>query len=318
MKDIKFLGIPFSGGQDHSGVEKAPQTFRDRGLLQRLPAPVRDLGDLDFSLCGERSTGVIRNERLCGLGNALISAAIESENLAHSFLLNLGGDHGLALGTIHGVLAHFPDIIVVWADAHGDVNTPQSSPTGNFHGMPLSFLLRGAQGREHFSWIQRFLKPNRLIYMGPRDLDPAEKTTIEDLGIQWFSSDDIRRFGAEVLLRHALKLADPSGLAPIHLSFDVDVFDPSDVVATGTQVEEGPEKNELIKIAQILGGSQRLRSMDLVEVNPDFSHEKKACETLDIATRLILSVTNPIFRPQPIAYTQRVFPSYRNFLGISA
>lgn len=318
MKHIKYLGVPFSAGQPHTGVEAAPETFRRMSFLRKLPGSIRDLGDLDFSLCGERTRGAIHNEHLCGLGNALISEAIESENLSQSFLLNVGGDHGMALGTIHGLLSHYPDLVVVWADAHGDINTPASSHTGNFHGMPLSFLVNGPQGREHFSWLRRRLPPGRLIYMGPRDLDPAEKQMIEELGIQWYSSEDINQFGAEVLLRHALRIADPTGTAPIHLSFDVDVFDATDVVATGTRVADGPRKDEMMKLGRLLGESGRLRSMDLVEVNPDFSHEKKTCETLELAMRFTLSVTKPIFAPSPLPYPQTVFPSFRNYFGVSA
>lgn len=318
MRDIKFLGVPFNAGQPHAGVDRAPDTFRDLGFFRKLPVTVEDLGDLDFSLCGEKSEGIIRNEKLCGLGNALISESIESENLSKSFLLNVGGDHGLALGTIHGLLSHYPDLVVVWADAHGDINTPHSSSTGNFHGMPLSFLMHGSQGREHFTWLRRRLPAGRLIYMGPRDLDPAEQRIIEELGIQWYSSDDINEFGVEVLLRHALKIADPTGTAPIHLSFDVDVFDAHDVVATGTRVAEGPCKNEMMKLGRLLGETGRLRSMDLVEVNPDFSHEKKTCETLELAMRFTLSVMRPIFTPGPVTYPQPVFPSYRNYFGVSA
>ena len=318
MRNIKFLGIPFSGGQPHPGVEKAPESLREAGLFHRLSANVKDLGDLDFSLCGERAPGIIRNERLCSLGNALISEAIASEKLSDSFLLNAGGDHGLALGTIHGLLAHYPDLVVVWADAHGDINTPHGSQTGNFHGMPLSFLMHGSQGREHFSWLRRRLRPERLIYMGPRDLDPAEKEIIGELGIQWYSSDEINQFGADVLLRHALRIADPSGTSSIHLSFDVDVFDASDVVATGTRVPSGPAIVQMMKLGQLLGETGRLRSMDLVEINPEFSHEKETCETLELAMRFTLSVTRPMFTPSPASFPHTVFPSFGSFTGLSA
>lgn len=318
MRDIKYLGIPFSGGQPHRGVELSPQVFRDPDFLSRLPAAVRDLGDLDFSLCGDREDGLIKNERLSGLGNALISSAIESENLKNSFLLNVGGDHGMALGTIHGLLAHYPDLVVVWADAHGDLNTPEASPSGNFHGMPLSFLIQGSQGRKDFSWLRRRLRPNRLIYMGPRDLDPTEKEMIRTLGIQWYSSSDINAFGAGNLLRHALKIADPTGRAPLHLSFDVDVFDANDVEATGTRVAEGPEKNEILKLGKLLGETGRLRSMDLVEVNPELGHEKKISETLELAMRFTLSVTTPVFAPRPEVLPHPVLPSLRNVFGVSA
>ena len=318
MKNIKFLGIPFSAGQPHEGVQKSPDIFRRRDFLKRLPAHVVDLGDLDFHLCGAKSNGIIKNERINGLGNALISRAIETENLRDSFLLNVGGDHGLALGTIHGLLHHYPDLVVVWADAHGDINTPYSSNTGNFHGMPLSFLLKGSQGRDHFSWMRKLLRPERLIFMGPRDLDPSEKNTIEELGIQWYSSQNINDFGAESLLKHALHIADPAGKSPIHLSFDIDVFDAHDVKSTGTRVHSGPRKNEILKLGRLLGETGRLRSMDLVEVNPEIGHEMQISETLELALRFTLSVTESVFSRVPESYPHPIFPSFKKFYGVSA
>lgn len=289
MNTVKFLGIPFNAGQPHLGVEKAPKSLREAGLLRNL-GRVEDLGDLDFSLCGERTMGPVKNERLCGLGNALISEAIASEDLSESFLLNAGGDHGLSLGSIHGLLHHYPDLVVIWADAHGDINPPEASSSGNFHGMPLSFLLKGDQGRRSFSWLRRRLKPGQLIYMGPRDLDTAEKQIIEDLGIQWYSSQDLNAYGSRALLKRALRIADPRGMKPIHLSFDVDVFDSLDVVATGTRVSEGPRRDEIFSLGQEIALTGRLRSMDLVEINPDLSHEMHPCETLGLAMRFTESV----------------------------
>lgn len=318
MKHIKFLGIPFSAGQPHRGVEVAPRTLRETGFLRALPGKVLDLGDLDFSLCGERSEGLIKNEKQSALGNALISEAIASEDLRQSFLLCAGGDHGLALGTIHGLLAHYPDMVVIWADAHGDINTPQTSHSGNFHGMPLSFLLNGDQGIHSFRWLRRTLRPGQLIYMGPRDLDGGERALIEDLGIQWYSSEDINSFGVEALLKHALRIADPSGRCPLHLSFDVDVFDAPDVVATGTRVAQGPLKSEIMKLGRLVGQTGRLRSMDLVEVNPELCHETQTRETLELARRFTLSVTAPMFPPRPVQEPQLVLPSLKQLYPVSA
>lgn len=296
MKSIKFLGIPFSAGQPMGGVENAPEILLSE--LQKRAREIIDLGSLDFSLCGDRTSGIIKNERLCGLGNALISEVISGENLKDSFLLNVGGDHGLALGTIHGMLHHHPDLVVVWVDAHGDINTPMSSSSGNFHGMPLSFLMNGCQGREDFAWLRKRLPANRLIYMGPRDLDPEERTIIEDAGIQYYSSADINDYGTELLLKHALKIADPEQKCKIHLSFDVDVFDEADVEATGTRVKDGPRRSEILKLGSLLGQTGRLCSMDLVEINPDLAEVEKVGETIALAMELTLSVLDNLQAPE--------------------
>jgi arginase len=323
MMKIKFLGIPFSAGQPFHGVQRAPEIFRNQLKQKHV---FTDLGDLDFSLCGKHSSGIIKNERICGLGNALISETIVKENLNDSFLLNVGGDHGMALGTIHGLLHHNSDLIVVWVDAHGDINTPHTSATGNFHGMPLSFLLKGNQGREEFSWLRKRLSPERLIYLGPRDLDHEEKVIIEESGIQYYSSEDINNDGVEVLLNHALKIADPTGRSSIHLSFDVDVFDEADVVATGTRVKDGPRKNEILKLASLLGQSGRLQSMDLVEVNPELGSEEKIQETVDLALQFTQSVLagfpneepkknrdNALFFQEPPIFQDPVRKMYHQF-----
>lgn len=156
--------------------------------------------------------------------------------------------------------------------------------------MPLSFLIKGSQGREDFAWLRKRLPPGRLIYMGPRDLDHEEKTIIEDSGIQYYSSEDINKYGVEVLLSHALKIADPTGDNKIHLSFDVDVFDEADVAATGTRVKDGPRKSEILKLASLLGETGRLVSMDLVEINPELGTDLKIRETVELALQFTHSV----------------------------
>jgi arginase len=286
MKTIKVLGCPFSFGQPHFGVEKTPELLRELKLLDQLNAiaPVIDLGDLDFSLCHKfLPLETIKKSAQNSLANELISSCIEGEDLTQSFLLNLGGDHGMGLGTVHGLLAQNPDTVVVWADAHGDVNTPESSPSGNFHGMPLSFLMKVARDPVLFPWIKRTLLPSRLIMVGPRDLDQAERDIIEDLKISYFSSEEMNEFGARHLLKKALLEVDPEGRCPIHLSFDVDLFDSMDVISTGTRVESGPYMPEIFNLGKILGATGRLRSMDLVELNPKLGYDSDMRKTFLLA-----------------------------------
>ncbi len=286
MKNIKVLGCPFSFGQPHKGVEKTPPMLRELKLLEHLNqiASVIDLGDLDFSLCQKYSPfESIKNSVQNSLANELLSSCIESEDLSASFLLNLGGDHGMGLGSVHGLLTKNPDTVVVWADAHGDMNTPECSPTGNFHGMPLAFLMQIARDPILFPWIKRTLLPSKLIMVGPRDLDPVEKNIIEDLQIVYFSSEEMNKFGARHLLKKALNQVDPEGRCPIHLSFDVDLFDSMDIISTGTRVESGPYMPEIFSLGKILGSTGRLRSMDLVELNPGLGMENEMLRTFYLA-----------------------------------
>lgn len=298
MKDIKVLGIPFDFGQDHIGVRLAPHVLRESNLISRLQeiAPTIDREDIifPFKLKESKQEGAIKHSLAASLGTKSISDQIERENLDESFLLNIGGDHGLSLGTIHGLLAHRPETIVVWADAHGDINTPEVSPSGNFHGMPLAFLL-GLAKHPHFSWIRRKLLPEKLIFFGPRDLDQGEKDIIEQHSIQYFSSEDVNRLGAKEVLEMALHKADPFATCPIHLSFDVDVFDQFDIHSTGTKVPHGPKLEELFLMGGILAETGRLKSMDLVELNPQIGNAPSVERSIALVLEFLESTLKQVF-----------------------
>lgn len=298
MNKLKLMGSCYNFGQDHRGVSEAPLFLRKLGLIDDLNtfADVKDLGDIDFSLCnGKLRHARIKNAHANSLANHLISQTIERESLENEFLLHIGGDHGSALGSIHGILSHRPDTIVVWADAHGDINTPSSSITKNFHGMPLSFLLDIAGERNLFPWIKHSLPANQLIYIGPRDLDPAEKHIIKELNIQYFSSEDMNTYGSAFLLSKAMKKIDPEGKRPIHLSFDVDIMDQNHIVSTGTRVSSGPRLSEVFSIGKYLGETGRLRSMDVVELNPDIGNENEILSSFYTAVEFMKYTLNPVF-----------------------
>lgn len=299
MNKIKLLGSPFNFGQDHKGVALAPAFLRKLGLVDDLQnfADVHDLGDIDFSLCsGKLRHKNIKHAHANSLANHLISQTLEREDLRQSFLLNLGGDHGMALGSVHGILSHRPDTIVVWADAHGDINTPSTTVTKNFHGMPLSFLLDLTRERTLFPWIKNTLVANNLLFIGPRDLDPAEKKIIAELGIHYFSSDDMNTYGTTHLLSKALKTIDPEGKRPIHLSFDVDIMDKNHIVSTGTRVQSGPALEEVFKIGKVLGETGRLRSMDLVELNPELGTEEEILRSFFTAMEFLKLTLGSVFQ----------------------
>jgi len=296
MHNIKLLGIPFHYGQEKNGVQFAPKIFRYLGGVERLNqiASVNDLGDLRFSFNKSRSDNSwIKFEDAVNLANQMIALTIGHEDLETSFLLNVGGDHGLGLGSVAGMLGHNPETIVVWADAHGDINTPLTSPTGNFHGMPLSFLLSGDQ--DIFPWLKHKISPKKIILFGPRSLDEGEKKIIENLSIQYFSSEDINRWGGKALLIEALKIADPQNKCPIHLSLDVDLFDPQDIFSTGTREDKGPKLPEIFNMGKFLGSTGRLRSMDIVELNPEIGTEAQVRLTYEMTMKFIEYVLSHAF-----------------------
>ncbi len=270
MRNIKILGIPFDFGQEHFGVRMASEHLLTNGLKERLKkiASTRNLGNIRLPFKETESTkGTIKYSQQASSASEEISRTIEDEDISESFLLNIGGDHGMSLGTIHGILASRPDTVIVWADAHGDINTPETSPSGNFHGMPLAFLVNAAK-HEDFFWLKNFIQAGKLILIGPRDLDQGEMDIIQRLGIHYFSSDDLNRFGAKEIIDIALHRADPLGTCPIHLSFDVDLCDQRDMKSTGTSVPLGPKLEEIFLMGGILAETGRLKSMDVVEFNP--------------------------------------------------
>lgn len=292
MKNIKVLGIPFNYGQGHEGVRLGYKHLCISGLNSRISPYFRTAyNEINFHPRFHEPIDKIKFLNQASAANELISDIISDMELTDTFLLNIGGDHGMGLGTVHGMLNQNPETIVVWADAHGDINTPQTSPSGNFHGMPLAFLLEKARHKK-LSWIREKLLPEKLILIGPRDLDEGEKAIIRDLGICYFSSEQMNRFGTKDLLEMALLRLDPMGRCPIHLSFDVDLFDGSDVVATGTRVSEGPRKEEVFQIGEVLAQTGRLRSMDIVELNPMLGefHE------VESSTKLVLHFLERTFR----------------------
>lgn len=302
MKNIKVLGIPFNYGQGHEGVRWGYKHLRISDLDSKInPYFQTSYNEINFHPRFSEPTDKIKFLHQASSANKLISDIISEMDLTDTFLLNAGGDHGMGLGTVHGMLNQNPETIVVWADAHGDINTPETSPSGNFHGMPLAFLLEKAR-HKNLSWIREKLLPEKLILIGPRDLDDGEKEIIRDLGICYFSSEQMNRFGTKDLLEMALLRLDPMGKCPIHLSFDVDLFDGSDVIATGTRVSEGPRKEEVFQIGEVLAQTGRLRSMDIVELNPMLGefHEVEA------STKLIFHFLERTFKNMNLPNEQKI------------
>ncbi len=249
MKTMTFLGIPYTAGQPHAGVAKGPEAFRMALSDLSYHFFIRDLGDIP----GLKSNNEYSNE------------IISDYKIPDSdFHLNFGGDHGLSVGTIHRQLEKHPDLIVVWVDAHGDINPPWESSTGNFHGMPLAYLL----GISRFPWMKNFLSSGRLIYWGPRSLDASEKKIIDEMGIVCLTGDELDR---PELLISAIRHIDPEMTSPVHLSFDVDVYRMDDLPATGCHTSGGPTRENIENMGRELFRNTNVVSMDLVEYNPELS-----------------------------------------------
>jgi arginase len=193
----------------------------------------------------------------------------------------------LALGTISGTLDTYPDACVVWVDAHADINTVETTPSGNLHGMPLSFLLGIGTRIPEFSWVKARLKPERLVYIGLRDLDQGEKRILKENGIKGFSMYDVDRFGIGNVVEMALNHVNPERNLPIHLSFDVDALDPSVAPSTGTPVRGGLTYREGHYICEAIHETGLLVALDLMEINPSLLDSESAKQTLAVGCSLV-------------------------------
>lgn len=281
---VKLLGVPFYFGQKDKGVVKTPAFLRSLGLRDILSHTMQfeDCGDLQFDhLMHDPS----RVSKACEMMSTFISA---NYNL-NEFLINIGGDHGLSLGTIHGILTCDPERVVFWVDAHCDINTRQSSVSGNFHGMPLSYLLNINPDKD-FSWIKKTLKPEKLVFIGPRALDQFEKDIIRELSIQFYSSEQVNDQGMESILMESLQKADPEKKHRIHLSLDVDAFDNEDMKATGISLGGGPKAEDLFYLCRTLKATGRLQSMDLVEFNMDLTNQEELIKSVQTVFQIFKNI----------------------------
>ncbi|XP_060919636.1 arginase-2, mitochondrial [Labrus mixtus] len=297
-QSVAVLGAPFSRGQKRRGVEHGPKAIRDAGLMERLAGldyTVHDFGDLNFHYPeSDESYNNIQSPRTVGAANKKLSGAVSRAVGAGHTLVMLGGDHSLAIGSVGGHAQQCPDLCLIWVDAHPDVNTPMTSPSGNLHGQSVAFMLKELQDKipdlPGFSWTKPFLSSRDLVYIGLRDVDPGEHHILKNLGIQYFTMRDVDRLGIqrvmEVTLDHLLSRKQ----RPIHLSFDIDAFDPSLAPATGTPVNGGLTYREGIYITEEIHNTGLLSVIDLVEVNPVLGASPEAVEaTASLAVDVIAS-----------------------------
>ena len=283
---ISVLGISVKEGQQLTGVEQAPAHFRAGGLLkaiEKLGWNVEDQGDMvkesfqneinDEISNTKQYKYILRNIEVLGVMNKYLSKIAKEASEQKKFFLALGGDHGLATGSISGMLHTYPDLKVVWVDAHGDCETPEISPSCNYHGMPVAHLLGWMpQGSvKSFDWLKPALNPRNIVYIGLRDLEIGEKILLDKHKIKIFTPYDIENCGGIAkVMDESLKYlnADKDQKNPIHLSWDIDGCDPHFIKSTGTKARCGLSERESHFILQKLFDTGNMVGMDLVEVNP--------------------------------------------------
>jgi arginase len=290
-RDVVVIGAPLDLGQGRRGVDMGPSAIRyaelKQHLSEKLGIAVEDLGDVNAPVPESTDVGDDRARflpqilELCDHVAKLVAAARAKGALP----VVLGGDHSIALGTLVGLAsAHGPGG-VVWVDAHGDLNTPESSPSGNVHGMVLAAAL-GLCGPEfaHDGWTLPAVEAGRISLVGVRSLDQGERDLLGRLDAKVFTMSEIDRVGIEPCMREAL--AHASGPNFVHVSLDMDVVDPEHAPGVGTPVRGGLSYREAHLAMEIVAESGIVGSLDVVEVNPVLDRENA---TAKLAVELVAS-----------------------------
>ncbi|MEM8532753.1 MAG: arginase [Chloroflexota bacterium] len=274
MRDVAIIGVPIDLGAGRRGVDMGPSAIRYAGLkdrLEQLGCNVQDLGNITVPLA-EQFTPPAPDTKLRYLEplisiNTTLADQVVTIVQEGAFPLILGGDHSLSIGSINGV-AQGRRIGAIWVDAHGDFNTPETTPSGNIHGMGVAALTgRGHPDLSTLCQRRPVLRDDDVALVGIRDLDPLERAALQETGIHVFTMHDIDRRGFAAVMEEAIMRVSV-GTAGFHVSLDLDALDPSEAPGVGTPVLGGISYREAHLAMELVSQSKQLLSMDLVEVNP--------------------------------------------------
>jgi arginase len=288
---ICVIGAPIDLGADRRGVDIGPRAIRYAGLneqLQRLGHTVHDMGNLVVPQPDDQSIGKSRLKYLEPIVHAAeeLSQMVTKALEAQEFPLILGGDHSIALGSISGVAHTHPQVGVIWIDAHADFNVEETTPSGNIHGMILAALAGlGDEQLTHIGGWSPKIDKSKIVIVGARDLDTGEQELLRTHHIHVFTMSDIDRHGISTIMQQAIEIAGADN-GPFHLSLDMDSLDPREAPGVGTPVRGGLSYREAHFAMEMVCESQRMVSMDVVEVNSILDRENA---TALLAVELVLS-----------------------------
>jgi arginase len=274
---IRIIGVPMDLGASRRGVDMGPSALRVAGLqarIKQLGHHVEDMGNIAVKQAEEQHYGEKRAKYLTEISETCKELAGTVQKALEEGLLPvvLGGDHSIAVGTISGVSAHYrkqeKSIGYIWLDAHGDMNTPESSPSGNIHGMPLASLMGyGAPELVELLGFKPKVQPQNVVLVGIRDLDAQEKRLVKKSGVHVFTMRDIDERGMREVMSDALKFAMDDTDA-IGVSLDMDFVDPTDAPGVGTPVRGGVTYREAHLAMEMIADTEAMASLEIVEINP--------------------------------------------------
>jgi len=294
-KTVAVLGVPLGYGASMAGVDIGPAALRVARLqqrIERLGYPVRDMGDMRLErpqtvpLASDKLKYVREIHHACEQLAGEVQAILQADQLP----LVIGGDHSIAMGSFAGAASFFKQreqtLGLIWFDAHADMNTPETTPSGNIHGMPLAVLLGyGALELTNIAGFAPKLDPSLCVHVGARDIDPGERELIAKTGLKFFTMRDIDERGMSACMNDAIKIAS-RGTAGYGVTFDVDVLDPGDAPGSGTLVRGGLTYREAHLAMEKIAEAGGMRSLEVVEINTALDVNNK---TAELGVELILS-----------------------------
>lgn len=281
--NISVIGVPSDFGQSRRGVDMGPSALRYAGAIERLENlghHVTDLGDLHIHKKFQaQSHPTLKN--VDGVVDVSMRLAEEVKQIVGKghFPIVFGGDHSIAIGTLAGLGAHYENLGVIWYDAHADMNTEKTSPSGNIHGMPLATAMGyGANVLTKIRQQAPAIKPENVVLIGARSIDPGEKAFIKEHGIQVYTMHDIDRLGMTAVMQEAIIHLEGQHVDGVHLSLDLDAIDPMHTPGVGTPVPGGLSYRESHLAMEMLQDSNLITSLELVEVNPILDERNRTAE----------------------------------------
>jgi arginase len=284
-QNVSIIGFPMDLGADRRGVDMGPSALRIAGLQTKLEAlgyKVEDNGDIKIEIMERQK---IKNPKLKYLDEIIKTSKLLAEKVERvldkgDFPICLGGDHSMALGTISGIASFCKKrklrLGVIWIDAHSDMNTDETSPTGNIHGMPLSALMGlGCEELVNLLGFTPKLYPENCVLIGIRSIDEAEKVNIKKLKVPIYTMNDIDKLGIHRIIAKVLKQFREK-VDHIHISFDVDSVDPSVAPGVGTPIPGGLSYREAHLLMETIAECGCMSSLEIAEVNPILDHKNQS------------------------------------------
>jgi arginase len=277
LSRIAIIGAPMDLGAGRRGVDMGPSALRLAGMNERIASVGYDVKDLGNVIVDQPESLPVGPQQARYLPQIMqtcsrLADLVESAIKEGSTPLVLGGDHSIAIGTVTGMSRFLhkqgKKMGLIWIDAHADMNTPDSSPSGNVHGMPLACCIGiGPQELTHMSGYAPKVEPANVALVGLRDVDRAERPNVQRTGVQAFTMRTIDEQGLQAVIRKAIEIAS-NGTAGFHLSFDMDVVDPDEAPGVGTPVRGGLTYREAHLVMEMICDSGKMLSIEVVEVNP--------------------------------------------------